>query len=172
MVEVLFEINHNDIFPTGGLVYIIDLENGHYKLGSTADLKQRLKIYETGTIHKKKVVFWFESEDMETIERCVKAILMKNAIKKKKEVYLVELKNIIHAIKGCSRILYNVKCEICDIQSRISNIEQHFDEYHSNMMNKYVIFENAIYGKSGDEQENTYYHKYLKYKRKYMCSKN
>ena len=93
---------NNDIFPIGGLIYIIDLGNNYYKLGMTADLNARKKVYDTGTIHGSKIVFWFETDDMKSVEHCVKGLLIKYAIKKKKEVYFIELHNIIEAIKACS----------------------------------------------------------------------
>ena len=176
IISILIEKNkllqndlNNDIFPRGGLVYIIDLGNGYFKLGSTQDLTQRKLVYETGYIHKKQIVFWFETEDMKTIENCVKGLLTKFAIKKKKEVYLIELKNIIHAIKGCASTLSNLNCEICQKEPEIGGISNHFNKHHTNMLNTYTMVDMDMNQQGGS---NVYFHKYLKYKTKYLKFKS
>lgn len=132
---------NNDIFPQGGLIYVMDLGNGYYKLGFTQDLKQRKMIYDTGSIHKKPIVFWFETEDTKTIEACTKGLLTKFAIKKKKEVYFTELKNIIFAIKGCEGVLSNLTCEVCQTETKMNDIGSHFKKYHPNILNTNTLFE-------------------------------
>lgn len=142
---------NNDIFPQGGLIYVLDLGNGYYKLGFTQDLKQRKRIYDTGHIHKKPIVFWFESEDARTVEACSKGILVKFAIKKKKEVYLTELKNIIHAVKGCAGVLSNLTCEVCNSNS-VKNLNMHFKTHHPELLDTRTLFE-ANYNQQGSSSE-------------------
>jgi hypothetical protein len=129
---------NNEIFPKGGLIYVLDLGNGYYKLGFTKDLKQRKIVYETGYIHKKPIVFWFESDDVKTIEACAKGLLIKFAIKKKKEVYSTSLNNIIHAIKSCSGALSGINCEVCHINNASGN---HFKINHPELMKTRTLFE-------------------------------
>lgn len=135
---------NNDIFPLGGLIYIVDLGNGYYKLGYTSNLKQRKLIYETGSIHKKKIIFWFETEDMISVEKCVKGLLTKFALKKKKEVYLIELDKIIKYVRGCAGMISNTTCTVCDKPSRIKNIEKHFDKYHPLLMKSNFIIDSNL----------------------------
>ena len=134
---------NNDIFPLGGLVYVLDLGNGYYKLGSTANLKQRKIIYETGMIHKLHVIFWFETDDMVAIEKCVKALLTKYAIRKRKEVYQTDLNRIIHYIKGCVRTTLSVNCEMCnDADTDLD----HFPEKHPNLLASRTIVDINQFG--------------------------
>lgn len=151
IISILIEENkllkndlNNDIFPRGGLIYIMDLGNGYYKLGLTEDLKQRKQIYETGYIHKKKIVFWFETEDLKTVESCTKGLLIKFAIKKGKEVFYIELKNIIFAIKGCASVLSNLTCEICQNESKIDNIDNHFKKHHPDILDTKILVDTNI----------------------------
>jgi predicted GIY-YIG superfamily endonuclease/phage anti-repressor protein len=112
--ELLRHDLNSDMFPEGGLLYIIDLGNGTYKLGMTTDMKKRLRVYETGMIHKAKVVFWYETENARAMENCVKGILAQYALKKGKEVYPIKLEAIIIAIRGCIGIMASVNCEMCE----------------------------------------------------------
>ena len=69
-----YDLN-GDIYPICGVVYIIDLGDGYYKLGWTDDLNKRMQIYETGFVHKKKVLFYIEAENADSIESCAKGLL-------------------------------------------------------------------------------------------------
>lgn len=144
---------NNEIFPKGGLIYVLDLGNGYYKLGFTGDLKQRKMIYDTGHIHKKQIVFWFESEDARTIEACAKGLLIKFAIKKKKEVYSTPLQNIIHAIKSCSGALSGINCEVCHKDHVESN---HFRKCHPELMKTRTLFEMPIKQTGGAKENDVY----------------
>ena len=123
IVSVLIEENkllkndlNNDIFPVGGLIYVLDMHNGYYKLGKTADLKTRKQIYDTGMVHKSKVLFWFEADNINILEGCVKNILKPVGIRKGKEVYNISLDKIINTIKGCDRLSQGIICNECKSQ--------------------------------------------------------
>lgn len=133
---------NNDIFSLGGLIYVMDLGNGYYKLGYTQDLKQRKRILETGHVHSKKIIFFYESDDIKSLEACAKGILLKYGVKKRKEVYQTELKQIINAIKGCSGVLSNLTCEIC--HDNINDLKSHFKHKHPRLLNKTTIFETNL----------------------------
>jgi predicted GIY-YIG superfamily endonuclease len=128
-----------DSYPIVAVVYVIDLGRGYFKLGSTQNLNKRMEIYNTGYIHRNKVVFWVETSDQKTIENCAKSLLLKYAIKKGKEVYFIELQEIINVIHGCTRILANITCEICQGSKLVDDLEDHFYQNHEPMMNAKTI---------------------------------
>lgn len=125
---------NNELFPVGGMVYVIDLGKGYYKIGYTKDLNKRKKVYDTGMIHRSKVVFWFETDNMKGLETCVLGVLRKYGIKKNKEVFYVELKRIITAIKGCSRTISEVNCVSCNERYTTTNFVKHMKNTHLNLM--------------------------------------
>jgi len=110
-------------------------------------LKDRKAVYDTDTIHKNEVVFWFETDDMNSLEKCIKGILSKFAIRKTKEVYLVGLDKIIHGIKGCARLLTNIICTGCNVQtipsrvtpSTVTKFAKHFYESHGDFSESFLI---------------------------------
>lgn len=185
IVSILIEENkllkndlNSEIFPKGGLIYILDLEFGYYKIGKTADLQARKAIYDTGSIHKHKVIFWFESENMNVLENCIKSILKPFAIKKNKEVYRVNLEKIISIIKGCSGLIGNMTCSTCPNHVTIekNDIDEHYEKYHNKIYNKSALLSfidhNQLGGSNDDESDtDEYYCKYVKYKHKYLCLK-
>ncbi len=135
---------NNDIFPVGGLIYIIKIKHNYFKVGSTKNLKQRKMIYETGTIHKQKIIFWFETEDMKSVERCVKGLLTKFAIRKRKEVYLIGLDTIIRYIRGCVGMISNAACEVCN--EKTINLD-HFEKRHKHELSKsYAVIDFKQFG--------------------------
>ena len=67
-MELKNKLLQNDLkvekFPEGGMVYVveyIDTEGMvYYKIGKTDNMNKRIKIYNTHSIHNKKVVHYFE----------------------------------------------------------------------------------------------------------------
>lgn len=142
---------NNDIYPEGGMFYVIDLGDGYFKPGSTKNLNKRKQVYDTGYIHKSKIVFWFETPNMRVLEECTKSILKQYAIKKNKEVYKIKLSSIILAVKNCSDNINKIICnehneddnDDEDSQTRViinpSNITNHYKKYHQKMYNEGII---------------------------------
>lgn len=112
-------------FPNGGIFYIIDLGNNRYKLAKT-------KLYD-------KVVFTLESDDIHTLESCIKGLLTRFAIRKNKEVYHLELKNIIDTIQLCQRGVVNLFCNICQLQT--ANAQNHISLHHAELEKALVSFQ-------------------------------
>ena len=157
-----------EIYPEGGIVYILDLGNGYYKLGFTGDLNERMKIYQTGMIHKKKVAFWFETTDALAVESCVKGFVLKNAIRKGKEVYHVPLDSLIELIKKCDNILVTSGCISCEKMINPSEMDAHIETNHSDLNESVVKVSLKDFVQKGGNRHAFYYKKYLKYKTKYL----
>lgn len=87
-------------------------------------------------IHRSKVVFFFETDNMKGLEACV---LRKYGVKKNKEVFHVELKRIITAIKGCSRTISEVNCVSCNERYTGTGFTKHMKTMHGNLMKGGII---------------------------------
>lgn len=133
---------NNEIYPEGGMFYIIDLGNGHFKPGSTADMNKRKQVYDTGYIHRSKVIFWLETPNMTALEDCVKSVLKQYAIIKRKEVFKVKLSSILLAVKHCSTNIHEIICnEHHEEQIIISpnNLTNHYKTYHKQIYNNGMV---------------------------------
>ena len=78
-------------FPNGAMVYIIedyDIDGEiYYRLGKTSDMNKRIKIYNTHSIHNKKVVHFVELLCPLQLETCVRSMLYKYRIKNNKDYF-------------------------------------------------------------------------------------
>jgi prophage antirepressor-like protein len=93
-------------YPEGGIVYAIDYsENneGVYRIGMTDNMKKRKSLYDTHTLHKKKVVYIMETECPLRLETCVRAMLYKYRYKNKKDYYVCDIEKIKNAFKNCKK---------------------------------------------------------------------
>ena len=98
-------------FPDGAIVYVIEDYDINqeiiYKIGKTDDMNKRIKIYNTHSIHNKKVVHYTEIKCPLQLETCLKSMLYKYRIKNKKEYYYCSLNKIKQAFKVC---INSIKC--------------------------------------------------------------
>ena len=92
-------------FPDGAMVYIIeDYDIGgeiYYRLGKTSDMNKRIGIYNTHSIHNKKVVHFVELLCPLQLETCIRSMLYKYRIKNNKDYFKCELNKIIKAFEKC-----------------------------------------------------------------------
>jgi hypothetical protein len=89
------------INQTKGVIYILETSDGigHYKIGKTKNLKQRLKQYNGNKKDDIIPIFIYESNDINIIEKCIKTYAKKYQYRKYKEVYKADvnmLKDLIH----------------------------------------------------------------------------
>ena len=98
-------------FPDGAIVYVIedcDVDNNiYYKIGKTDDMNKRIKIYNTHSIHNKKVVYYVELLCPLQLETCIRSMLYKYRYKNKKDYFKCSLNKIIKAFDKC---LESIKC--------------------------------------------------------------
>ena len=84
--------------PVGGLVYIMFFDGG-YKIGKTNDLSRRLPVYRNARKDSPPVVFWFETDDIHTLEKMAKLLLKNFEYINTKEFYMVNEEDVVLAIK-------------------------------------------------------------------------
>lgn len=95
-------------YPKGkGFIYVIKASekvDSVYKLGKSKDLKERLRSYGSGRMDDVDVVYVFETEMIDAVERCTKGMLAEKQYRKIKEVYQVDVDMIKITIKDCAKL--------------------------------------------------------------------
>jgi len=95
-----------DAYPQGGIVYAIDYSEEDeeiYRIGMTANMNLRKKIYDTHSLHKRKVVVLREFKHPLRLETCVRSMLYEFRFKNKKDFYICPLDQIKRAFSTCLR---------------------------------------------------------------------
>ena len=114
-LETKNKLLQNDLkvekFPEGAMVYITedrDIDNEiYYKLGKTDDMNKRIKIYNTHSIHNKKVVHYVELECPLQLETCIRSMLYKFRFRNRKDYFKCSLARIKKAFSECKS---SIKC--------------------------------------------------------------
>ena len=102
-------------FPDGGIVYVVDYtddnddvslkENeGIYRIGKASNIKNRKKIYDTHSLHKKNMIIKFSTNYPIELEYCVRSMLYDYRYKNNKDFYICDLSKIKKIIKKTSTI--------------------------------------------------------------------
>ena len=80
--------------PKAGVIYVmrtdLDIE-GIYKIGKTKIFKNRLKTHNSSHANNVDVNFVFETNDIDSVEKCLKLVLKTKQYRKRKEFYQVDL---------------------------------------------------------------------------------
>jgi phage anti-repressor protein len=91
------------INSTKGIIYILETADGigHYKVGKTKNLKQRLNSYNGDKKDDIIPIYIYESDDIDEIERCVKSYAKQYQYRKYKEVYKADINMLKDLINDC-----------------------------------------------------------------------
>lgn len=100
-------------YPSGGMVYAIDVSTKYeklYRMGTTKNMKNRKQIYNTHTLHNYTVAHYIETSNHFSVESCIKCILRDYQYiydeNTKKDIYKCSLDAIKKAFNVC---VYGVK---------------------------------------------------------------
>lgn len=127
-------------FPNGALVYFVDYSNDDnyeknvYRLGETDDMNKRKKIYDTHTLHKRKVVEKVFIDNPIRFETCIRSMLYDYRYKNKKDFYLCDLKIIKKAVKNCKNSIKNMNqkgggiSEIDNLKNNLAKLNDKINE--------------------------------------------
>lgn len=132
-------------YPNGAVVYIVDYsddanyEKDVYRLGSTDDMNNRKKIYDTHTLHKKPVIEKYFTEKAVKFEMCIRSMLYDYRYKNKKDFFLCDKDIIRKAFNNCKKSIKNMnqkggglnkidtlKSQIEKLDKEIENIDKLF----------------------------------------------
>lgn len=114
-LETKNKLLQNDLklekFPDGAMVYVIedlDIDGEiYYKIGKTDNMNKRISIYNTHSIHNKKVVHYVELLCPLQLETCIRSMLYKYRYKNKKDYFRCTVNKIIKAFNKC---IESIKC--------------------------------------------------------------
>jgi phage anti-repressor protein len=94
-----------------GYIYVLRAskdKDSVYKLGRTKDLHARLKTYQTGRLEDVDIVYKFRTDNLKSMESCVKLALKERQYRKYKELYQADIQMIKEIIENCNG-LENIK---------------------------------------------------------------
>lgn len=106
-VSILENNQKTLVKPTKGVLYVLqtDLEiEDIYKLGKTKIFKSRINTHNSSHVDNVKVKLVFESDNIDAVEGCLKALLKQYQYRKRKEFYQVDLDVIKKLLKGCENL--------------------------------------------------------------------
>jgi len=91
------------INPSKGIIYILQTADGigHYKVGKTINLQQRLKQYNGDKKDDIKPIYTYETDNIDEVERCIKSYAKKYKYRKYKEVYKADINMLKELINDC-----------------------------------------------------------------------
>lgn len=96
----------------GGLIYVLkssdDIEDV-YRIGKTKKFKERLNTHNSSHCDNIKVVYVYETDNIDQVEACLKGLLKTTQYRKRKEFYQVEIDVIKELIKSCDELSLKVK---------------------------------------------------------------
>jgi phage anti-repressor protein len=111
-VGILEKNQKPEINPKGGVIYVmktdLDIE-GIYKIGKTKIFKNRLKTHNTSHVNNVDIIFIFETNDIDSVETCLKLALKTKQYRKRKEFYQVDLDLLKELMKDCDNLMLKAK---------------------------------------------------------------
>lgn len=133
-------------YPKGGLVYVINYSDegeNVFRIGMTADMNLRKRIYDTHSLHKRDVVLMHKTENPIVLESCIRAILYENRYKNKKDFYICSFRKIKAAFDMCIDNLKNIRNVNQKgglIEDSLDTLKNKKDQLKSriNRLNKYI----------------------------------
>jgi phage anti-repressor protein len=91
--------------PTSaGAIYVLkttDTLEGVYKIGRTKHFKERLKVHQSSHPDKLEIMYVYETDNIEGVETCLKALLKDKAYRKRKEFYEIDIDVLKQLIRSC-----------------------------------------------------------------------
>lgn len=87
-----------------GVLYVINAQNSDetlYKLGKSHDIKKRLNTYNSENANNIEPLFIIEVDDVDKVERCIKALVKEYQYRKYKEIYKIDYNFLKKIIEKC-----------------------------------------------------------------------
>jgi len=85
------------------VIYILKTDDGigHYKIGKTKNLKQRLRQYNGNKKDDIIPLYVYETDNIDEVERCVKSYAKQFQYRKYKEIYKADINTLKSLINDC-----------------------------------------------------------------------
>ena len=113
-----------------------------FKIGNSADLKKRLKTYNTGNANDIEPLFIMKVKDIKGVETCIKNVARHYKYRKNKEVYNIDLDMLRSMYKtckdfmDCTNDIYNKNPK--DFKKKLCVMKKEYKQKDSNK-NYYMI---------------------------------
>ena len=89
---------------TRGAIYVFKTSediDGVYKIGRTKNFAERIKVHQSSHPDKIEIVHVYETNNIETVESCLKGLLKEKSYRKRKEFYEIDINLLKQLIKNC-----------------------------------------------------------------------
>lgn len=95
-----------------GLIYVLnsneDIED-LYRIGKTKKFRERLNTHNSSHTDNVKVVYVYETKNIDQVEACLKGLLIPHQYRKRKEFYQVDIDVIKELIRSCDELTLKIK---------------------------------------------------------------
>ena len=110
------------INPSKGVIYVIQTSDGigHYKIGKTINLKQRLKSYNGDKKDEIIPIYIYESDNIDAVEECIKRYTKEYQYIKYKEVYKADINMLKDLINDCGEFNKKTNLKMKWISSKLN----------------------------------------------------
>lgn len=111
-IETLEKNQKQILDPKSGVIYVMRTEldiEGIYKIGKTKIFKNRLKTHNSSHANNVDVIFIFETNDIDGVEKCLKLALKTKQYRKRKEFYQIDLDLLKELMTDCENLLLKGK---------------------------------------------------------------
>lgn len=89
-----------------GVIYFLKSQlepDNVFKLGKSKKFKKRLLSHNSSHSDDVNIAFVFETDNIDEVEGCLKAILKKKQYRKRKEIYQIDLDVLKNIMEGCGK---------------------------------------------------------------------
>lgn len=88
----------------GGVIYVLKTKDADniFKIGRSKNFENRLKTHQSSHSNKIEIAFVFETDDIESVENCMKGLLKDKQYRKNKEFYEIDLEILRSLIESCN----------------------------------------------------------------------
>jgi len=96
----------------GGVIYVLKTEYdiiNLYKIGKTKKFKERIRTHNSSHVNNVDIVYIYETEYIDEVEKCLKNVLVSKQYKKRKEFYQIDLDILKELIKTCDSMSLKVR---------------------------------------------------------------
>lgn len=106
-----------------------------YKLGKTANLKNRLNTYNSGNANDIEPLFILPVNDIDNVETCIKSLCKKYQYRKYKEVYEIDINVLKELMSDCDQFINKMTSKLTDnteknkFKKHISRMKKKLDKY-------------------------------------------
>ena len=100
------------INPANGVIYIFKTETGLdnvFKIGKSTNLKKRLQSHNSSHADDLEIVYVFETNNIDQVEKCLKAVLKEKQYRKYKEIYEIDINIVKELLDTCETMVLKVK---------------------------------------------------------------